>query len=247
MKLHWLALWMAFVSLGMLGCGGDNGAATSSDGSGSGEEQLDDAGGDSNIKRREIDRLPAVGAYLPPQDQGRVHLAPPEGWRPVSRDKFLARFVKGNPAELPRITISAADSPSPEVTTLTKDNLSELVPILTEQSQAGKKKPIEPVRPIILGDHVFARHVRIARLNDEPCAIVSLQTVQDGRMYTVELFVKAGSDGSEYAKYLKQSQDAVYAVAANLKFGDEPASAPMSPPADEPPAEEKPVEETATE
>lgn len=241
MKLHWLALGITMVSLGVLGCGGGNSAATSSNGSGSDGEQVEDVGG-SEIKRRSLDSLPAVGAYLPPQDGGRIHLAPPEGWRPVSRDKYLARFVKGEPSELPRITIIAADSPSPEVTTLTEDNLSELIPLLTEQSKAGKKTPIEPVRPIILGDHVFARHVRIARLNDEPCAIVSLQTVQDGRMYTVELYVKAGSDGSEYAKYLKQSQDSVYAVAANLKFGDDPA--PTTSPEL---AEEKPAEESASE
>lgn len=241
MKLNWLTLLLLFATMLSAGCDSGGNGAASSNGSSSEQEQGEEEA-DGEIKRRTLASLPAVDSYLPPQDSGRVHIAPPQGWRPVSRDKYLVRFVKGEPSELPRIAVAAADSPSPEVTNVTEENFEELLPVLTVQSKEGKKTPIEPVRPIILGDHLFARHVRLARYNDAPCAIVSLQTVQDGRMYTVELYVKAGSDGSEYATYLKQSQDDAYAVAANMKFGDQPEAAPMPSPSEEKPAEEDPAE-----
>jgi hypothetical protein len=250
MKVYWLALLMALSCIVSPGCGG--GAAENGSGSGgtAAETEGDEADG-SAIKRRKVDSLPAVGAYLPPMDDGRIRVAPPEGWRPVARDsKYLARFVKGDASELPRIAITVADSPSPEVTNVTEENVEELIGPLTAKSKEGKRKPIEPVRPILLGDHVFARHVRIARMNDEPVAIVALQTVRDGQMYTVELYVNAGSDGNEYAKYLKQSQDAAYAVAANLKFGDDPAPVPepLEAPADEAkPTDNAPENKTPTE
>jgi len=241
MKVSWLALLFVLTGLLTVGCGsGEQGTAGKNGDANEGGEQVDE-GGSSSIKRRERDSLPAVEAYLPPLDEGRVQVAPPEGWRPIARDaKYLARFVKGDAAELPRIAVTAADSPSPEVTNVTEENVEELIGPLTAKSKEGKKKPVEPVRPIILGDQVFARHVRMARYNDEPCAIASLQTVRDGRLYSVELYVKAGSDGSEYPKFLKQHQDAAYAVAANLKFGDDPQPAPV--PTEEKPAEEAPAE-----
>ena len=244
MKASLLAVLFLLTCLLGAGCGGkDSGENV---GNGDDVEQVDDGSG--SIKRRDLESLPAVDAYLPPLDDGRVRLAPPTGWRPLARDtKYLARFVQGEATQLPRIAVTASDSPSPEVTNATEDNIEELIAPLTAKSKEGKRKPIEPVRPIILGDQVFARHVRIARYNDEPCAIVSLQTVHDGRMYTVELYVKAGSDGSEYAKFLKQHQDDAYAVAANLKFGDDPVPAPVAPPAEEKPAEEKPAEDASAE
>ena len=247
MKVSWLALLLALACLLNAGCGEGDKKQSNGNGEGGGEEQVDD-GVSAAIKRRELDSLPAVEAYLPPLDAGRVRVAPPQGWRPIARDaKYLARFVKGEATELPRIAVLASDSPSPEVTNVTEENVEELIAPLTAKSKEGKKKPIEPVRPIILGDHIFARHVRIARYNDEPCAIVSLQTVHDGRMYTVELYVEAGSDGSEYAKYLKQHQDAGYAVAANLKYGDDPEPAPMAPAESAEPVEDKTSEATPAE
>jgi hypothetical protein len=165
----------------------------------------------------------------------------------LSRDaKYLARFTKGEPSSLPRISVVAADSPSPEITNATEDDMPALLEVLTSKSKEGKKKPLEPVRPIILGDQLFARHVRLARYNDAPCAIVSLQTVKDGRLYTVELYVEAGSDGNDYPKFLKQDQDKAYAVAGNMKFGDESASTiPM--PAEDSPSPEASAETPATE
>jgi hypothetical protein len=241
MNKNWL--WLIVVGSGILlsGCGGQGGASSAG---GSGEEQVEEVS-TSEIKRREVETLPEVDSYLPPLDEGRVRVAPPKGWRILSRDaKYLARFTKGEASSLPRIAVLAADSPSPEITNATEADMPALLELLTAKSKEGKKKPLEPVRPIILGDQLFARHVRLARYNDAPCAIVSLQTVKDGRLYTVELYVEAGSDGNDYPKFLKQDQDKAYAVAGNMKFGDEPASPMPTPETESPPAE--PSAETPT-
>lgn len=245
MKLGWFLVWTMLLGFTAVGCGG-SGSGSGSNGGGD-EEQVDEVA-TSAIKRREVDTLPEVEAHLPPYGSSQLRVAPPKGWRPIARDaKYIARFVKGEPNELPRIAISSAPSPSPELTNASEDDPQALVGPLNEKSKEGKRKPIEPVRPIILGDKLFGRHVRIARFNDEPCAIVSLQTVRDGQLYSIELYVPAGSDGSDYPKFVKQHQEAAYAVAANLKFGDDPAPAPLLPPTEDKPAEEEKAEETPAE
>lgn len=241
MKACWLGMWAIVGLCTIAGCGGGDETESVDDAA---EEQVERA--PSTIKRRELDSLAKVGSYLPPLDEGRVEVAPPSGWRPLPRDsKYLARFVQEEANELPRIVALVDDSPSPEVSEANAENIGELIKPLTAEAKKGKRKVVEPVRPIALGDRVFARHVRIARFNDEPCAIVSLQTVSDSRLYTFELYVPAGSDGSEYAKFVKQHQDAVYATAGRMKLkGDSDAASEPEPTATgEPAGTEEPAAE----
>jgi hypothetical protein len=202
--IRWLAL------LACTGCGGGGSAPA--------------AGTLSEIKRREVASLPAIGDYLPPLDDGMLEAAPPAGWNVMRRGRtFLVGFAKGKASELPRIVISAGDPPDGSPSTLTEAGAG---PFAAEQdkelrtaAKLGKKRVGEYNLPIVLGDTVFIRHVRQATLADAPCVIQSLQTIQNGRLYTVELIAEIeAARAEEYEKSLAQWRDYGYAVAANLKF-----------------------------
>ncbi len=51
-----------------------------------------------------------LGDYLPPLDDGRVLLAPPEGWIHLPRSaKYVVRFKMKDAGDLPRIVVTATD------------------------------------------------------------------------------------------------------------------------------------------
>ena len=189
-----------------------------------------------DIKRREIASLPAVGEYLPPIDDGKLTVAPPEGWNMMPRGRlFLLGFAKGKPSELPRIMINAEEPPRDAPSDLTEENAAEFAKQqdaeLEHAAQSGKKKVHEFHLPIVLGDNVFVRHVRQASVGSGvPCVIQSLQTIRGGRLYSVELLVQIDPQHVDrYGEALTQYRDFAYAVAAHLKL---PPSATKPTPAD---------------
>jgi hypothetical protein len=206
---------------------------------------------DFGIKRRAASELPAVADYLPPLDDGRIEIAGPEDWNTLPRNsKSLAGFVKGKPSELPRIVVTAGDPPAAKPADTTEDNADMLATLLEGQLRKDPKKVVpELCLPIVLGKHVFIRHVRLASLGGDPAVIQSLQTVRGGRLYTVELICAVNAaDGREYKKSLTDERDNGYAVAANLKFGkaaDPLAGIAVDPAAEPPPAETPQPPETA--
>ena len=199
---------------------------------------------EGQIKRRTASELPAVGDYLPPQDDGgnKIEIAPPADWKAMPRDaRYLARFVKGNVSELPRITVEAWDSPVPEITELSEDNAERLAAAQVKQLKQDKKTVPEPPRPIMLGEMLFLRHVRRAKLQSGGNVVVqALETVRGGRIYTVELIADIDAPrGEEYEASLRKWRDFGYTVAANLKIraaGETPAETPAPEPAAESPA-----------
>ena len=139
--------------------------------------------------------------------------------------------------------------PAAKLADTTEDNADMLATLLEGQLRKDPKKVVpEHCLPIVLGQHVFIRHVRLASLGGDPAVIQSLQTVQGGRLYTVELICAINAaDGREYEKSLTDERDNGYAVAANLKFGkaaDPLAGIAAEPAADPPPAETPPPPET---
>jgi hypothetical protein len=202
------------------------------------------------IKRRTADELEPIGDYLPPLDDGRIEIAPPADWNLMPRDaRYLARFVQGKVSELPRITVTVWDTPLPEITELTEANADQLTAELITQFKKDKKTVPEPPKPIVLGETLFLRHVRLAKLPSGGNVVVqALDTVRGGRIYTVELIADVDAPrGDQYEASLKHVRDFGYAVAAGLKFhaaGGAPAEAPAEP---APPAEsgssDKPKEE----
>jgi hypothetical protein len=124
----WMVACLAIASLLISGCG--NG-----DGSGKASPKAAEKSAEA-IKRRPADKLPAIGEYLPPLDDGRIEIAPPAEWKPMPRDaRYLARFVPGKISELPRITVTAWDTPLPEITELTQANAGQLAAELIAQAK----------------------------------------------------------------------------------------------------------------
>jgi hypothetical protein len=173
---------------------------------------------------------------MPLLDDGKLELAPPAGWNLLSRDsRYLARFAKGKQHELPRISVTAGDTPDSSIAQLTPENFEQLADILMKQMRSEKKLVEEPCRPIYLGDTLYLRHVRRAKLSGDWVVLQSLQTVHGGRLYTVELVCEIDSPRAEdYEASLKKHRDEGYAVAANLRFvGDSPAETSRPPATEE--------------
>jgi hypothetical protein len=205
---------------------------------------------ESGYKRRTAAELPAVTDYLPPLDDGRIEIAGPDGWNTLQRSsKYLAGFVKGKASELPRIVVTASDPPTANLPDTTEQNADGLATVLDSQLHKDTRKIVpEHCLPIVLGDHTYVRHVRLASLGGDPAVIQSLQTIRGGRMYTVELICAVdAADGREYVKSLKLERDNGYAVAASLRFGKaaDPLAGVAAEAASDPPAVDKPVEPAA--
>ena len=222
------------IGLALLGCNGPepaNGPATP---------------GAEPIRRREIADLPPVGAYAPPLDGNVLEVAPPEGWNRSPRNPtFLIGWAKGDRTELPRITINAEEPPAGSPERLTEENAADYAARLDQELQKSKKKVEESCLPIVLGKTVFIRHVRQVQVDHSPCVLQSLQTIQNSRLYTVDLIVEIDSPrASDYDASLLAVRDYGYAVAANMRFA--PAGEKFDPLADlpkaKPPKTDKPAE-----
>ena len=207
------------------------------------------------IKRRTVDDLPEVAEYGPPLDDSRLEVAPPISWSALpSSNLFLAGYSKEKTEELPKIHVTVAPSPVGNMMTLHEEDADEVAKTLEAELKAEnpKRRIEEPCKPIILGDTVFIRHVRLAKLRGTPCVIQSLQTIQHGRLYGVDLIAAVeGRDPLKYESSLTKYRDYGYAVGANLKFRAPPSAAPAAapapaatPPADKP-AETKPADAKA--
>jgi hypothetical protein len=205
---------MAAAGQAMIGCGGKPAAP------GEAETTAEESGA---LKRRSADSLPPVAEYLPPQDNGRVELAPPQGWRVLPRlTGYLANFTAGKTNnDLPRIRVTVGDPPAGAPAELTEENAGELTGAIAKSLAAAKKSSlIEPPKALVLGDRVWSRYVRNPRSEGDPLAIQTLQTVYDGRLYTVEILVNANSP-DDYAEALLKHRDSAYSVAAHMKFAPE--------------------------
>jgi hypothetical protein len=195
------------VGLAMLGCNGPQSA--------SGPVTPEPEG----ILRRQIADLPTVGAYSPPLDGNLLEVAPPDGWTLIRGRTFLIGWAKADTDALPRITINAEEPPAGSPEQLTAENAAEFAAQLDQELKKIKKRVEEPCLPIVLGQTVFVRHVRRVTFDSSPCILQSLQTVQNSRLYTVDLVAEINSpQASNYEDSLIAVRDYGYAVAANMRF-----------------------------
>ena len=235
-RFHYIATLLALVAT--LGC---NQTPATPDAAAPVEEE-------AGIKRRAAEDLPAVGAYLPALDDGRVEIAPPEGWidRPRT-SKYLAAFTETKAAQYPWIQVTADDSPVPVLGDLSEENVDEYATVIDDQPK-NKASIQEPARPIYLGDKLYLRQVRLVQIKDKRLVLQLLATIEKGRMYKVELFCEVDpADPADYATPLTAARDYAYAVAAHLAVVEPAAATSDAPPAEKPadvkPADEKPADE----
>ncbi len=198
---------------------------------------------EEGIKRRLAEDLPAVGEHLPPLDGGRIELAGPEGWiqLPVT-SKQLAAFAPDKARAYPRIQVTADDSPLPVLGDLTEENADQFVTVWDEPYRKKQKFLPEPARPILLGGTPYIRQVRKVSINKRQLVLQWLATVQNGRMYTVELFCEVDpANPADYATPLKAARDYAYAVAAHLAPIGTASETPTTPTNDAVPADSPPL------
>jgi hypothetical protein len=187
--------------------------------------------------------LPSLGQYLPPLDDGRIEVAGPAGWSPAPRKTFIARFVRKEGESYPTIIVDAEDCRG--VTNVSKDNVEKFADWVAKQANAKQ------ATPVVIGGFVGAAYRKRGKQPGSMSQIIDclrLDTVVDGRKYTVELRARDGE--------LDSAREQLYSVANGLKFPkaegksalpspEEVAAAETEPgKAPEAGAEEKPAEET---
>lgn len=160
------------------------------------------------LKKVDAAKLPKLAGYLDLR-AAKLKAAPPGGWLPKGRHKeYLAAFVKNRNAVIPSIVLKLAEPIGGDAF---KDVTPENVVDFTEAVQATLQDPLESARPMVIGEHAFARHVKAARIGNLPAEVQVLNTIRDGKMYSIELRVRDVED-------LKKHRDSAYAVAAGLQF-----------------------------
>ena len=199
----------------------------------------------AGTKQVDAARLPKLGDYLPPLDDGRVEIAPPAGWIPRTKSKdFLCAFSKEKGAQVPSIIVKVASPITGEdFNEVTPENVVEFAAALKAEFAKGSaaKTTMEQPLPMLIGKTAVARYVKAAEINNLPAEVQVLSTIRDGRMYTVELRVRP--------EEIKKYRDDGYAVVAGMKFAAaakpfefKPGEAAPEKPAEAKPAEAKPVE-----
>jgi len=183
--------------------------------SGKGEEENGDSD-DVGMKVVETKDLPKLGDPFPLLDGKRLTIAKPEKWGDTRRDGYLTVFYPpgDNAMGPPRLLVSV-EAGDAKFDTVTKENLEEFVVYV--ESQNPEKTLRESVLPMIIGDTPFARFVKRGSFKGMGVDRQFLQTLQNGRLYTVELQVTADT----LKKNTKEGynlRDAAYAVAAGMEY-----------------------------
>ena len=202
-----------------LGCGGSGGEKP-----GEGGKATESSG----LKKVSAAKLPALGDYLPALDGGKVEIAPPKGWKILSRDnKYLTRMVLGSEIGLPRILVTVEESNWEGAGSTTGANVVEHAGLVAADLKERKIEPVEPPKPMQIGENAFVRYVLKSKMGPKIIERQMLQTVSGVRLYTIDLQVPK----DEIVKH----RDEAYAVAAGMKFTPS-APAGEAPPSDAAPA-----------
>ena len=164
-----------------------------------------------------VKELSAIGSYLPDLlDEGRLQVAPPIGWHAAPRSKdYVARFRFDRNQPLPQITVEAREAGPDEPRNLNEENLPAYVDAMTdgmdEKLLQAMKGKIEPLK---LGDLFCARYVVQRKFRSGGRLYAGkrevVQTIRNGRVYSVSLDV--------YAGMLVRYRADAYAVMATMKF-----------------------------
>jgi hypothetical protein len=173
------------------------------------------------IKKHAVDELRVkIGAYVLPQDQGRLQVACPQGWDWASAPgEYVLGFHRKNNSldDLPRMLLAAQESPFPDLKDVGESQLTEFVQAVSRA--LGDQALETPVTPVMAGSTACAVYVELVKWKHGRVPRLVVKTVVAGRLYTINLDVPE----QQFAKY----RDAAYAVAASIKVireEPEPAS-----------------------
>jgi len=188
------------------------------------------------------DRLPKLGEYLMPLDDGRVEIAPPAGWvTPPRKSEFLVWFKKSNQETYPCILVTVEDHDG--IANVTPKNVEAFVKELAEgfKADGATAKLARSITPVKIGSFAGAAYRRRGKVKQDFKTIVLdrliVETAADGRKYRFELRVRDGA--------VDKYQPYVLAVASGTKYLKADRGQPAPPPKVEvePQAKETPLAE----
>jgi hypothetical protein len=156
--------------------------------------------------------VPELADYISGLDNGRLDVAPPEGWILGSRSKgYVVRFLRGTQQQYPMILVTGKDYQGPrDISALNVDDFAHR--IKEEESVSG------PVEPIVAGRFVG---VTYRKRGKEPRSVnrilerLLVVTVVAGRKYGVELRAREGR--------LDEAKQSLFAVVDGIRFSEMPA------------------------
>ena len=156
--------------------------------------------------------VPELGDYISGLDNGRLDVAPPEGWTLGSRSKgYVVRFLRSGQGQYPMILVTGKDYQGPRE--ISADNVDDFAQrVKEEESVSG------PVEPIVVGRFVG---VTYRKRGKEPRSVnrilerLLIVTVVAGRKYGVELRAREGR--------LDEAKQSLFAVADGIRFSQMPA------------------------
>ncbi|GEM_PF-1167729 len=153
---------------------------------------------------------PALGAYLPPLDGGRVEIAGPKDWELMPRSgKYLFRIKKAADQATPLIALTAEDFKAGDLVNLDGNSVQQFVELMAEKTGKSAKS----MRPIKVGDRYWVAYRRRAQASgrvSRSMEVLRMDTLAGGRLYSLQLVCELGE--------LEQFQDYLLAVARGVRF-----------------------------
>lgn len=212
-QLRWslLLVCLAFV----VGCGGDDPANNTN----ANDPPTD--GSEKTVNGFTILPLKTVAANTLPIDEekpfpgapddGRLKLNTPKKWDWLpKRSEYIVAFYLSDKNAPPLIFVREAKYPVEGVENVTKADVETFAEKVAATLKKNNVKPIEPLRPMMLGDTPVVRYVRLDKRGANAIERQILVTVQNGRQYEIDLQI--------YPKTMAQHRDSGYAVAASMQF-----------------------------
>jgi len=140
-----------------------------------------------DVPRLVSGRLPELGDYLPPLDEGRLELAPPKDWTVSPRStRYIIRFQADSGSTYPSVLV--VGTTSDRFKTVTAENLEAFAKsVAAELQSAGTNTTVKMGR---IGNLIGVTYSRRAKVKDDFGGIVErlfFDTVVAGRRYQFEL------------------------------------------------------------
>jgi hypothetical protein len=185
-------------------------------------QQADDRSAPDGAPAVDSRELPELGDYLPPLDDDRLEVAPPQGWHvPSASSKYVVRVQKSVRDSYPSMIVTAEDRGGQGVRDVSEENVRQFA---AQVAEAVNKKA-SAVQPRKIGSFVGVAYAKRAKVRQPVTRILDvlyLETVVAGRKYRFELRSEEGS--------LDEDRPYLYAFVGGTRFLDA-----TSPPEEEAP------------